>query len=563
MFGFVLSPLSGLLVSFSFGVYCLIRKFWNADVLVIKILAISSLLFVVLGYFVTGRPYLFQFLVSLWYSFWNWQWNLENLVVLFVKWLTSISDFWAWSLLNFWIIGMIKNLKSHQEVMLERESPRLADRFTDDYTPDYMATQHQLVLGTTGAGKTSFLNEMARCSLIGISEQPRKSDVLIIVDGKADTGEHSLLDNALKLGEELGREVVVLNTTSNPKYDGFTYNPFESCDAQAAAELVMTLLGDDTVKKSSGSEHYKAMFEAYLLAVLRLMKLLDLQFSFPNIMMALDFVQMEQDWLVLRDNDNLVLSAEQLSEFDDLFGEVRSNWQDSKASVTKLQTFMRGRGQAIFGGENWFDVASVVKNNQILVVLIDEMSIPEYAQGIAKMVVQDVRNLVSVRLNDNRRRKKQIRLVLDEFSAYANKTMLSLLSRSRSANVTLYLSTQGFGDLSELGEGFTNSVVDNTNRFVVFRQNSAESAEKVADIAGTVETVTRTERSSMGQSTEESSNTLAHEYRLNPSEIKDLPNHTAFYIIKGEHGTEVHRFMNEWKKPVKRGFLDIFKQKVV
>lgn len=91
---------------------------------------------------------------------------------------------------------------------------------------------------------------------------------------------------------------------------------------------------------------------------------------------------------------------------------------------------------------------------------------------------------------------------MDEFSAYANKTMLALLARARSAGVTVYLSTQSMGDLSALGDDFQQSVIENINRFVVFRQNSPKSAEMVADIIGTRQTVTQTERTRGGLATE-------------------------------------------------------------
>lgn len=50
--------------------------------------------------------------------------------------------------------------------------------------------------------------------------------------------------------------------------------------------------------------------------------------------------------------------------------------------------------------------------------------------------------------------------------------MLPLLSHARSAGVTIYLSTPSMGDLSALGEDLQQAVIENINRFVIFRQNS-------------------------------------------------------------------------------------------
>lgn len=134
--------------------------------------------------------------------------------------------------------------------------------------------------------------------------------------------------------------------------------------------------------------------------------------------------------------------------------------------------------------------------------------------------------------------------------------MLPLLSRARSAGVTVYLSTPSMGDLSALGEDFQQAVIENINRFVIFRQNSPKSAEMVADIVGTRQTVIQTERTRGRLGTDEASNTLAREYIINPDEIKSLPAQMAFYIAKDEN--KVYKFVNDWvkKKEEKNNFGD-------
>lgn len=552
-FGLALSPLVALLLLLVFLVYrFMIRSFWRDDSLLIKMALIVGVCCLFLGYFITGLPHIVQlFLVSI-RSLVTFNGSSSKSVLSMNFWLFSLLDFWGWSISSFGFAGLVYASKDHREVMIKRETDRLADRFSDEYTPDYLDDKHQLVLGTTGAGKTSYINQMAKVTAGRTDKEP---DLLIIVDGKGDIGDFSLLDNASQIAQDLGRELVILNGTNNPDFDGRTYNPFIGCSVTQVKDLIMSLLDDDSIKKSSGSEHYKTMFEAYLLSALEMMEILGISFSFSNILDCLNFDRIQAEFLYLRDEK---LKPEQFDRFSVLFSELENNWKDSKASVTKLEIFKRGRGKAIFEGgssKSWFNVSTVFEENQILLVLIDEMSMPEYSQGLAKMVVQDVRNFTASRLNGQYKRGRQVRLVLDEFSAYASKTMLALLSRARSAGVTVYLSTQSMGDLSALGEDFQQAVIENINRFVIFRQNSPKSAEMVADIVGTRQTVTQTERTSSGLATDEASNTLAREYLINPDEIKALPAQTAFYVAKDE--SKVYRFVNEWaKNPIKKTFWD-------
>lgn len=552
-FGLALSPLVALLLLLVFLVYrFMIRSFWRDDSLLIKMALIVGVCCLFLGYFITGLPHIVQlFLVSI-RSLVTFNGSSSKSVLSMNFWLFSLLDFWGWSISSFGFAGLVYASKDHREVMIKRETDRLADRFSDEYIPDYLDDKHQLVLGTTGAGKTSYINQMAKVTAGRTDKEP---DLLIIVDGKGDIGDFSLLDNASQIAQDLGRELVILNGTNNPDFDGRTYNPFIGCSVTQVKDLIMSLLDDDSIKKSSGSEHYKTMFEAYLLSALEMMEILGISFSFSNILDCLNFDRIQAEFLYLRDEK---LKPEQFDRFSVLFSELENNWKDSKASVTKLEIFKRGRGKAIFEGgssKSWFNVSTVFEENQILLVLIDEMSMPEYSQGLAKMVVQDVRNFTASRLNGQYKRGRQVRLVLDEFSAYASKTMLALLSRARSAGVTVYLSTQSMGDLSALGEDFQQAVIENINRFVIFRQNSPKSAEMVADIVGTRQTVTQTERTSSGLATDEASNTLAREYLINPDEIKALPAQTAFYVAKDE--SKVYRFVNEWaKNPIKKTFWD-------
>ena len=82
------------------------------------------------------------------------------------------------------------------------------------------------------------------------------------------------------------------------------------------------------------------------------------------------------------------------------------------------------------------------QNNQLLLILISEMDMPEFSAGIGRLAVTDARMMIAARMNGSIDKKRKVRVIMDEFSAYASSNILSILSRARSSESVAYLSTQ-------------------------------------------------------------------------------------------------------------------------
>lgn len=77
------------------------------------------------------------------------------------------------------------------------------------------------------------------------------------------------------------------------------------------------------------------------------------------------------------------------------------------------------------------------------------------------------------------------------------------------------------------------------------RMNESDGAEVLANIVGTNITLEKTRRTSSGEYTGESSNKVVEEYRVNPNEIKNLPDLEGYFYSKN-NPAKVVKFVTEF-----------------
>lgn len=404
---------------------------------------------------------------------------------------------------------------------------------------DRVSKSNQLCFGVSGAGKTAYLSRMIQDTLIA---DPRAC--IIVVDGKGSTEQYSLYDNLSKLSVKYNRPLVLLNGTTNSTLGGCIYDFLDGIETpDTAKDLVMSLIVDPTVEQSSGTEHYKVMTEAYVLAVIRFMLNHEIDVTLSNV---LQLLYPENLKLVIDSTDDV-----DIRERDELLQRVDSSWNDVKSNVEKLRMFLDGQGQQIFVGnseQEHFNIRTAYQNGAIVLVLADEMSMPSLSQKLVNLVSMDVRALVAGRLTATIDMMNHVYVVYDEFTSFvtALPTVRSIYARCRSAEVSLTLATQSASDIIGLGAGWFDSLVNTCDRFVVFRQNGQESPEACANLFGTELHVTTTARSSDFDFTGEASNTADREFIVHPDVIRNLRNN--FGILFDKKIRKLQYFKNEFIK---------------
>ena len=390
---------------------------------------------------------------------------------------------------------------------------------------DRVSKSNQLCFGVSGAGKTAYLSRMIQDTL---TTDPQA--FICIVDGKGSTEQYSLYDNLMKLSKKYNRLLVLLNGTTNVELGGCIYDFLDGIDtSDTAKDMIMSLIVDPSVEQSAGSEHYKVMTESYILAVVRFMMNHQIDVTLSNVLQLLYPDNLKS---VIESTDDV-----DLSERDELIQRIDNSWNDVKSNVEKLRMFLDGQGRNILvgnDGQERFNVRSAYQSGAIVLVLADEMSMPSLSQKLVNLVSMDIRALVAERLTGTIDFDKHCYCIFDEFTSYVSAlpTVRSIYARCRSAEVSLTLATQSASDIIGLGAGWFDSLVNTCDRFIVFRQNGAESPEACANLFGTELHVTTTARSSDFDFTGEASNTADRQFIVHPDVIRDLKNNYGILFDK-------------------------------
>ena len=374
------------------------------------------------------------------------------------------------------------------------------------YIPD--DAKHVGVFGTTGAGKTVALANFVKSAI-------DKEYPLLIVDGKGDIGEGSLLDIVTRLKGT--RKLYAINLTDSESSD--KYNPFRNSTPTVIKDMLINMT-------TWSEEHYKLNTERYLQRVVSVLDKLNVEISFDIIIKALNtgtFIEYSAKLLVQdlitkeqhQDNINLSESIGKIAE----------------SAVARFATIAESEIGHILS-EDGVDIHSSLQENAIILFILNPMLYPELSPAFGRLVLIDSKQAVNKSFSDKRRKF----FIYDEVSSYASTSLLDLVNKSRSANVTCVLATQSLSDLDVVSEHFKEQVIENCNNYIILRQNSHANAEHLASILGTRQTMDITYQLQQGgmnvSETGMGSARRTREFLYHPDEIKVLGTGKGIFLSK-------------------------------
>jgi DNA helicase HerA-like ATPase len=364
--------------------------------------------------------------------------------------------------------------------------------------------KHVFVCGTTGSGKTVALSNFIKSGV-------DNNYAMLIVDGKGDIGQNSLLDITQKLGQN--RKVYVINLNNPENSD--KYNPFRNANPSMIKDMLINMT-------DWSEEHYKLNTERYLQRLINLLYKSDIPLSFTNIIkhiptdmflkVSAELVKKE---IITKEEHTLNIELAKTS------GNIAEN------ASSRFSTIAESEAGVIFD-ENGIDIYTAFEENAIILFILNPLIYPEMSPLFGRLVLIDSKKAVSKMFGSKERKF----FIFDEINVYASSALLNLVNKSRSANVTCVLATQSLSDLDFSGAFFKEQIVENCNNYIVLRQNSAVNSENWANILGTRKSIAVTHqltsnKGGFNEDTGYGSARPTREFLYHPDEIK------TFEIGKG------------------------------
>ena len=370
--------------------------------------------------------------------------------------------------------------------------------------------KHVFICGTTGSGKTVALSNFLKNII--------DNDLgALVIDGKGDTGEGSILDILQRMNT--GRKIYVISLSSPELSD--TYNPFKNASTTTARDMLINMT-------DWSEEHYKLNVERYIQRVLQLFKLAGIPFSFKKIIKCLHtdkFIEVSAE--LLKRN---VITKDDHAENLDI---AKTSGKISQSSIARFSTIAESEVGDIFS-DNGIDISTALKENAIILFILNPLVYPELTPAFGRLILIDAKKAIGDLF---KAQNKRTFFIMDEINTYATTELTDLVNKSRSAGVTCVLATQSLSDLDfACGEAYKEQIIENCNNYLVMRQNSAVNAENWANILGTKSTLEVTyQLQQKGLDTSETgygSARRVREFLYHPDDIKNMRTGEAIYLSR-------------------------------
>ena len=379
------------------------------------------------------------------------------------------------------------------------------------YVPDN--AKHVFVCGTTGSGKTVALSNYIKNAI-------DKDYPLLIVDGKGDIGSGSMLDITRKFTAQSNKKLYVINL-NDPKHSD-KYNLFQNTSPTTVKDMLINMT-------DWSEEHYKLNTERYLQRVVSILHKFNVKLSFRSIIKCMQTDKFISASLELLKSEQI--TKEQHQENIEL---AKSSGKISESAVARFATIAESEIGQIFSKDG-IDIYTALQENAVILFVLNPLLYPEISPALGRLLMIDSKKAVNNLFGNDRRKF----FIYDEISSYASNSLLDLVNKSRSANVTCVLATQSLSDLDAVSEHFKEQVIENCNNYIVLRQNSSSNAEQWAGILGTRNTMEVTHQlQQRGLSTSETgfgSARLVREFFYHPDEIKILQTGKGIYMSKDNY----------------------------
>lgn len=363
-------------------------------------------------------------------------------------------------------------MKSTQRLLSPKKRQRLLQTLTSAACPDgtllgidlyrgknvqltdHDANLHTLAIGTTGSGKTTGIANVIESAI-------RRGYPLIYVDGKGDL---ALADRVKHFATQQGRVFYRFSMVG----ESLAYNPIAFGGFTSKKDRIIEL-------RQWSEDHYRKIAEGYLQTVFRLLEKAQVPIDLHSLSAHL---QPQALYEIARQLGDKTLVAE--------VGKREAHVKDISSLIAEIDNIAQSEIGYLFdcrAGEV-LTLERALKDNAIVYFCLQPLAFPAYAETLGKLIINDIKAMAASFLA--RQEKIKLFTIFDEFSVFAGDQIINLINQGRGAGIHALLATQSLSDiLHKGGEALLGQVLNNTNNYLIQRQNNPNDAEVLANVIGT------------------------------------------------------------------------------
>jgi hypothetical protein len=328
--------------------------------------------------------------------------------------------------------------------------------------PDIVRMKHGVIVGGTGAGKSTFLENIVAQDLtrrFGARRMP-----MIIFDGK---GEREFLDRLLPHIQAAGRlqDLRVIDPT-HPS-ESARYNPFYALD-DAYQEHVNFIFRSFGLRE----DFFKGHQEAYLSDLVRILQYTGKLFNVYDVLvMALDEKVLEEQIGIAKARLATVpgISMQKRLNFEMSVKMLQRSLSD-RERVEKIQgllnellSFLEDELSIVTGSyQDLLTLDDVLNNDLILFVSLNANRNQRAVEALGKILLQNIQLMVGKRyarpVGDRDADEPMLSIILDEFAPFAYPGFTQVLQTARGARVSFLFSFQSMPQLQRVSQAFADEV---------------------------------------------------------------------------------------------------------
>ncbi len=470
-----------------------------------------------------GTIFTLVVLYKLWKLFIKWIHQPTNQLIFVGIIISLLTVFFYWIARKREKFVLAKKQKS-SVIEFDKDSVYCGQTTKDEevFIKTKQRVMHAQVIGTTNAGKTeSVILPWA----IQDIEQGRG---LLLIDGKSD---RSLLNKLWAYTVKHGREKDFRLFSLAGVDDSHQFNPLIGGTPEEITERVFNSFGFE-------EGYYKDIQFEIFAQVMRV---------FSEACETPTFLKLHQ---AITDPNRLVtltnrVDDESLKDWVSQFKNTPATdrLQRTSGLTAALSSFAFGKTSALFNTERpTFTIEEALKDNLIVYCQLPVLLAPFLGKACGKMILQCLQGATANRHLSTDKNQKFFSVFLDDFSEYLYPNFISILNKTRSANLGVVFSHQALGDIQTLGDAVANTILTNTNIKVFMRGNDPDTAEYCAKVVGTTKGEKFTSRTKKGfgsdQSTGDGTIREVEEFIVHPNKFKkDLGVGEAVMVIPHDSGS--------------------------